>query len=359
MKTIIFVGAHDLMVPLINHLSIQNRVLVYDNGNFTIALDSEVQVIPLPKKCFGLEKLKLGELSLPFYMKGLKNNLKKEQPDLIIVLDFIRFWFWQVLTFAKGKKIKVILYSETQRPPKRLFSKIFFHLFVHKLKKHSSQLCLIASFTDLGTKFNQSLNLKVPLVTLPPDIDTDLFKNINVSEITSHIKLLMNARFVAYKAHPLVLRTLLRARGLGLNISLDFIGRDGDAEQIKALVYKYGLDEHVNFLSTLPRERITDLYQKYDALILPSDGEAIGMVVPEAMACGLPTITSDSVGANVYVLPNETGFIFETNSEDSLLEIFKKLNKKVLNKMGNKARVRIEQFSLGTSAVKLNNLIKL
>ena len=60
------------------------------------------------------------------------------------------------------------------------------------------------------------------------------------------------------------------------------------------------------------------LYQDHDVLVLPSYNEAIGMVVPEAMSSGIPTITSDTVGANVYVLPGKNGLIFETGNVKAL-----------------------------------------
>jgi glycosyltransferase involved in cell wall biosynthesis len=55
-----------------------------------------------------------------------------------------------------------------------------------------------------------------------------------------------------------------------------------------------------------------NVYNQNDIIVLPSVNEPIGIVVPEAMACGLPAIVSDTCGAKTYVRDGENGFIFKT-----------------------------------------------
>jgi glycosyltransferase involved in cell wall biosynthesis len=44
--------------------------------------------------------------------------------------------------------------------------------------------------------------------------------------------------------------------------------------------------------------------------VLPSFEEGFGLVVPQALNCGLPTIVSDRVGAKDFVTHHENGSIF-------------------------------------------------
>jgi len=55
-----------------------------------------------------------------------------------------------------------------------------------------------------------------------------------------------------------------------------------------------------------------EAYAAADALVLPSDaGETWGLVVNEAMAAGLPAITSDQVGCSAdLIVDGETGFSY-------------------------------------------------
>ena len=67
----------------------------------------------------------------------------------------------------------------------------------------------------------------------------------------------------------------------------------------------------VSFAGFLNQSEMPAAYGAADALVLPSDhGETWGLVVNEAMACGLPAIVSDQVGcAEDLVLPGRTGLV--------------------------------------------------
>ncbi len=70
------------------------------------------------------------------------------------------------------------------------------------------------------------------------------------------------------------------------------------------------------------QRRIAATYAAADALVLPStSGETWGLVVNEAMACGLPVIVSDQVGcAPDLVLEDETGFTYPCGDVAALAE---------------------------------------
>lgn len=68
----------------------------------------------------------------------------------------------------------------------------------------------------------------------------------------------------------------------------------------------------VTFAGFLNQSEIASAYVAADCLVLPSDyGETWGLVVNEAMACGLPAVVSDQVGCGPdLVSKGETGEIF-------------------------------------------------
>ena len=117
----------------------------------------------------------------------------------------------------------------------------------------------------------------------------------------------------------------------------------------------------VVFLEPVSHTKLVSVYHAHDVLVLPSYNEAIGMVVPEAMACGIPTITSDTVGANVYVQEGETGYVFPTSDVEALAQTLEKLcDPAELAKMGQAARERIEtEFTIEKSAEKFRHAIGL
>ena len=360
MKTLVFVGAHDLMVPYINNLACTHQVCVYDSGVFTVQLSPEVVVRKLPKKFFGIQMFLTGERSLPWYMSHIQSSLKNDNPDDIIVLDFIRLWYLQVLWYRlKNRSVRIHLYSESQRIPPSLFSAASFILFWLVLFCTQKLLTAYFAFTDRGIKFAQKIGIRVPIILLPAPIDTQLFYPNETKEFLKDgiLRIIINARYVKYKRHQDLLKALVIVKASGVPFILTCIGRGGDRSVIEREVEALGLSKEVFFLEPVPRDKLVFVYQKHDVLVLPSDNEAIGMVAPEAMACGLVTITSDTVGANVYVVPNETGVIIKTGDIQSLANSLMCLTPVSCKRMSIAARMRIMEFSTEEFTKKMYNTI--
>lgn len=89
----------------------------------------------------------------------------------------------------------------------------------------------------------------------------------------------------------------LRARGLEHRLAViggGGLGRLNNSEYRKLTqrVRDLGLDEAVVFTGYVPDERLVSLLRKADMLVFPSIYEGFGLPPLEAMACGVPVITS-------------------------------------------------------------------
>jgi glycosyltransferase involved in cell wall biosynthesis len=65
----------------------------------------------------------------------------------------------------------------------------------------------------------------------------------------------------------------------------------------------------VRFLGTFPHNELRQVYAQGSVFVLPSLADGFGMVVPQAMACGLPVIVTENVGAADIVADGVDGYV--------------------------------------------------
>ncbi|GGX92133.1 glycosyl transferase [Litchfieldella qijiaojingensis] len=78
------------------------------------------------------------------------------------------------------------------------------------------------------------------------------------------------------------------------------------AERVAASIAAHGLDQRLRLLGERAREALGEAYHQADLFVLPSYYEGYGMVVTEALAHGLPVITTTG-GALAHTLPAGAG----------------------------------------------------
>jgi glycosyltransferase involved in cell wall biosynthesis len=90
-------------------------------------------------------------------------------------------------------------------------------------------------------------------------------------------------------------------------------------------------------------------YKKSSVFILPSVEDGFGSVVLEAMACGLPVLVSDRVGAKDCISIGINGFIYTYDNEDELADkiLFFYKNRNKIQEFGINARDNVQKYSWG------------
>jgi glycosyltransferase involved in cell wall biosynthesis len=109
----------------------------------------------------------------------------------------------------------------------------------------------------------------------------------------------------------------------------------------------------IKFAGFLNQSQMSTAYVAADALVLPSDGgETWGLVVNEAMACGVPCFVSDKVGCGPdMVITHETGAIFSLGDTKALGATLSQFaaNKKQMDWMGEQARKQAQKYRVSVA----------
>jgi len=95
-------------------------------------------------------------------------------------------------------------------------------------------------------------------------------------------------------------------------------------------------------------ERGPEFYALADVLVLPSFSEPWGLVVNEAMVCGLPVIVSNRAGASFDLVKNgKNGFTFNPYDWKELAELMRKFTKGEVDikEMGYNSKEIIREYT--------------
>ncbi len=102
----------------------------------------------------------------------------------------------------------------------------------------------------------------------------------------------------------------------------------------------------VFFLGFYNQSQMPEAYAMSNVLVLPSESETWGLVVNEAMACGLPVIVSDGVGcAADLIAEGVTGFTFPKGNIKALSERMRQMIRLAPQSMKAKVMQKISLYS--------------
>lgn len=91
-------------------------------------------------------------------------------------------------------------------------------------------------------------------------------------------------------------------------------------DEAKHDLAQYHGEVPLDFHGPVPQKRLAEVFRAGSVMVLPSLEEGFGLVVPQALSCGLPVIVSDRVGAKDLVRHRENGSIFPVGNAAALAE---------------------------------------
>lgn len=202
----------------------------------------------------------------------------------------------------------------------------------------------------LKEKTLTNYNIEKEIEVIPNFIDSELYKPMPKSAFYKHIapnneKVLVhtsNFRVVKRIADTIrIFEKVLKE----IPAKLILVGDGPDRSESERLCRELKICDHVKFLGK--QEGLVEILNASDLFLIPSQSESFGLAALEAMACGLPVISSSVGGLPELVVHNETGFIAEIGDVERMakyaVDLFK--NSKKYKSFSEASRKRaVEKF---------------
>lgn len=174
--------------------------------------------------------------------------------------------------------------------------------------------------------------------------------------IKKHLRLTMIGSLVDKKGQVLAIETISELNKCGIDIYLDLLGEGPDRNKLASLIDEYELNEKVQIHGNVdhPEKFLNDsiLY------IHTAKYEPFGLVLIEAMACGLPVVCTDGKGNRDLIQEGANGFMVWERDPKLLAEKIELLINDVEKRkeMGIYARKFSEDFGIEQYSIKLLEL---
>lgn len=129
--------------------------------------------------------------------------------------------------------------------------------------------------------------------------------------------------------------------------SLKVIGEGNAKARLEQMVVEHGLQSQITFVGRVPREETLRYYQEADIFVLPSLNEGMSNAMLEALACGLPIITTRTGGVDELVPEGVNGLLVKQRDAQALSKALRVLAQDVdmRMRMGAASRSLAEMMS--------------
>ncbi|MGO8863361.1 MAG: glycosyltransferase family 4 protein [Acidimicrobiales bacterium] len=169
---------------------------------------------------------------------------------------------------------------------------------------------LICSSTYVR-QFLETLTHSVPSEVIPPGVDVSRYSFTPYEEREGLLFVGSMERATRYKGLDDLLRAVALLRTEGRAVRLSVVG-DGDARaEHEAHCAALGLGDLVTFHGGMALPELATLYQRAQAVVVPSRHDSFPTVIIEAMACGTPVIATRVGGIPTVVENERNGLLVE------------------------------------------------
>jgi colanic acid/amylovoran biosynthesis glycosyltransferase len=192
-------------------------------------------------------------------------------------------------------------------------------------------------------------------------IDTGKFSSAQREHRGGPLRLLTVGRLVPGKGHALLLEALYALRARGVEVEATFVGDGPERAGLEQLAQELLLHRQVRFAGAVGQDELPEWYARADAFCLPTLAEGLGVVLLEAMASGLPVVSTRVMGVPEVVEDGATGLLVSPGRVDELADALERLaaSPELCERLGRHGRMRVDtEFALDAATTRLIELFE-
>ncbi len=161
--------------------------------------------------------------------------------------------------------------------------------------------------------------------------------------------LLFVGRLIERKGVSYLLRAMAKVRDSHPRLHVYIVGDGPLRDRLRAEADALGIGARVSIEGSVPHSELLDYYQKAHIFVLPSLNEALGNVTHEAIASGLPIITTDTGAAE---LVDGNGIVVPREDADAIARAIERLlhDESLRGQMAKQSRILAENMRWRTTA---------
>lgn len=270
------------------------------------------------------------------------------QPDIFHLQWANELDRWVFLKKAYGCKLVVsLLGTHINISPKvdKTLDDMYASCFKHVDAFHSVSKSLVKDILQYSVE-------DIPVEVIYSTIQASTFKHFSLPKSTAKksevLKIVSVGRYHWVKGYNYAIRAIKQLCAKGINVEYSIIAPGLPSEELLFLVEDLGLKKNVIFKSEMPLEDLLSELKLFDLMLLPSISEGIANVVIEAMAIGLPVISTNCGSMSELIVHDNNGWLVPIRDSDRIanqIELFMNVPISKLVKIATNAHtIALEKF---------------
>ena len=261
------------------------------------------------------------KLGINRYVKKLdyafKDYLKhNEKPDLIHAHVTVPAGYAACII---GKKYDIpVIVTEHCGNLERFFKNDSLKKYGNFVLKNSTYSTVSKYMKDIVLKYTNECYI------IPNLVDTTPFNNDIVRKRNNVFKLVSVCALREGKRLDIAFKAIKKLKEQNIKIHLDVIGDGFYENYYKQVCDELNLHKEITFLGRKNKFEIAEILKKENALLISSELESFGIPGIEAMASGLPIVSTDCLGPTEYI-NSKVGVICKVNNVDDMADKIKYL----------------------------------